>query len=79
MFGKAQIKNANIWKSENREFQSLEKSKQRIPMFQKEKIENSNVWKREIREIQCLKKRKSRTPMFGKANNHEFQCLEKPK
>ena len=48
-------------------------------MFQKEQIENSNVWKREIREIQCLKKRKSRTPMFGKANNHEFQCLEKPK
>ena len=46
MFRKVKNKNPNVWKSKNREFQSLEK----------QKIENSNVWKSKNREFQCLEK-----------------------
>ena len=56
MFGKAQIKNSNVWTSENQKFQSWKWQKEIIPMFGKDK--NS--------EFQCLEERKSKIPMFGK-------------
>ena len=37
MFEKAEIDNSNVWKSQNPEFQCLEKLKSIIPMFRKEK------------------------------------------
>ena len=55
MFEKAKIQNSIVWKSQNSQFQSLEKEKSRIPifgmpkflipMFGKVKIHYSNVWK----------------------------------
>jgi len=71
---KTQIENSNVSKSPNKEFQCLEKPKQRILIFGKAKIENSsvwkienfNIWKRETPEFQCLRKRKSRISIFGK-------------
>lgn len=48
MFRKTKIHNSNVWKSQNTEFQSLEKLQLRIPMFGKAKTLNSNVWKVKI-------------------------------
>ena len=48
MFGKAQIKDSNVWTSENQKFQSWKWQKEIIPMFGKDK--NS--------EFQCLEERK---------------------
>ena len=45
MFGKAQILTSNVWKSENRQFQCLEKSRSSIPIIGKAQILNSNTWK----------------------------------
>ena len=56
MFRKVKNKNPNVWKSKNREFQSLEKYKLRIPMFGKAKTHNSNVWKIPNTEFECLEK-----------------------
>ena len=90
--GKASIKNSNVWKSQNPEFQCLEiaknclefqclaKPKLRILMIGKAKIRNSFL---------CLEKPKLRISVFGKAKiqnsndwksqNSEFKCLEKLK
>ena len=57
----------------------MEKTKLRIPMCGNAKIHNSNVWKRKSAEFQCFAEPKFLIPMFGKANNKEFQSLEKPK
>ena len=43
MFGKAQILTPTVWKSENRQFQCLEKSRSSIPISGKAQILNSNV------------------------------------
>ena len=51
MFGKAKIQNANVWKSQNIEFQCLEKPKHRISIFGKAKKQSS--------------KKIFRIPMFG--------------
>ena len=37
MFGIAKIRNSNVWKRQNLEFQCLEKQKFTIPMFGKAK------------------------------------------
>ena len=64
MLGKSKKQNSNVWKSQNPEFQSLEKLKSRvpvfekpisrIPMFGKAKIKNTNVKKSQNPEFQCL-------------------------
>ena len=53
MFGKAEILNSNVWKSQHPEFQGLEKTRSSIPTIGKAQILNSNanilnsnVWKR---------------------------------
>ena len=68
MFGKAKLENSNVWKSQNPEFQSLEKVKSRvpvfekpnsrIPMFGKAKIKNTNVKKSQNPEFHCFEKAK---------------------
>ena len=54
MFGKAKLQNYNVWKSQNPEFQCLEKPKSRIPMFGKAKIQNFNVRKSKNLELNKL-------------------------
>ena len=56
MFGKTEIHNSNVWKSQNTEFQSLEKPQLRIPMFGKAKTLNSNVWKVKIQNSNVKKR-----------------------
>ena len=56
MFGKTEIHNFNVWKSQNTEFQSLEKPQLRIPMFGKAKTLNSNVWKIKIQNSNVKKR-----------------------
>ena len=78
MFGKAKLENFNVWKSQNPEFQSLEKLKSRVPVFEKPnsrilmfgkaKIKNTNVKKSQNPEFQCLEKQ-----------DPEFNCFEKAK
>ena len=48
MFGIAKIRNSNVWKRQNLEFQCLEKPTFTIPMFGKAKH----------KEFQCLEKPK---------------------
>ena len=55
MFGKTEIHNFNVWKSQNTEFHSLEKPQLRIPMFGKAKTLNSNVWKVKIQNSDVWK------------------------
>ena len=43
MFGKAQILTSNVWKSENRQFQCLKKTRSSIPIIGKAQILNSTV------------------------------------
>ena len=45
MFGKAKLKNYNIWNSLNPGFQCSESPKFRIPITGKAKVQNSNDWK----------------------------------
>ena len=54
MFGKAKVQNSNVWKSQNPEFQCLEKPKSRIPTFGKAKFQNFNVQKSENLEFNKL-------------------------
>ena len=56
MFGKTEIHNSNVWKSQNTEFQSLEKPQLRIPMFGKAKTLNFNVWKVKIQNSNVKKR-----------------------
>ena len=83
MFGKTEIHNFNVWKSQNTEFQSLEKPQLRIPMFgkatmlripmfRKAKTLNSNVWKSQNLKFQCLENQKNRIPIFGKAKIQSY-------
>ena len=46
MFGEPKIKNSNVWKIQNQEFQCLNNPKSRLPMFRK----------RQTQEFQCLEK-----------------------
>ena len=85
MFGKAQTKNSNIWKSEireiqcmekpNKEFQCFEKRKSRIPMLRKPQIlrfsQNST--------IPMFVKAKVKNSNVWKSRNRKFHCFEKPK
>ena len=61
MFGNAKIKNSSVWKSQNSQFQCLEKPK----------IKNFIDWNRQNSYFQCLEMRKFRIPMFGKAKIHD--------
>ena len=58
MFGKAKIQNFIVWKSQNSQFQCLEKKKSRIPIFGSAKIPTSSVWKSHNSLFQCLEKAK---------------------
>ena len=60
MFGIVKIPNSILWKSQNSEFQCLEKPK----------IKNSNDWNRQNSYFQCLEMPKLRIPVFGKAKIH---------
>ena len=51
MFGKAEILNSNVWKSQHPEFQGLEKTRSSIPMIGKAQILNSNIWKSQNRQF----------------------------
>ena len=62
MFGKVKFLNSNVWKSQNLEFQCLEKLTFRIPMFRK----SQNL------EYQYLEKTKLRIGIFVKSQNLEF-------
>ena len=85
MFGKAQTKNSNIWKSENREIQCMEKPNKEFQCFEKRKSRNPM-----LRKPQILRSSQNSTiPMFVKAKvknsnvwksrNRKLQCFEKPK
>ena len=69
IFRNAKIYNSSVWKSQNLQFQCLEKVQFTIPMFGKAKIQNSNV----------LQKANFRIQMLGKSQSLEFQRLEKDK
>ena len=75
MFRKTKIHNSNVWKSQNTEFQSLEKLQLRIPMFGKAKTLISNVWKVKIQNANV--KVKIQNSDVWKSQNPKFQCLEK--
>ena len=47
MFGKAKIHNFSFWKTQNSEFQCLEKPYFTFLMFGKANFQNSIVWKRQ--------------------------------
>ena len=78
MFGKAKIQNSSVWKSQNSEFQSLEKSRTRIPVTGKAKLHNSNVSKTENLEFQFFVKAEIKNSI-RKSQKPEFPSLEKPK
>ena len=80
MCGIAKMQNTDVWKlpkfkiplfrkSQNLEFQCLEKGK----------MQNSNLWKTPKSKLQSLEKAKFGIPMFGKSKNLDSQCLEKSK
>ena len=47
MFGIAEVPISNVWKSQHKEFQRLEKPNFTISMFGIAKIRNSNAWNSE--------------------------------
>ena len=83
------IRNSNVWKRQNSQFQCLEKEKSRIPilelpkfripMFEKAKIHYSNLWKSQSSQLQCLKKLKLKNSNVCNSQNSQFQFLEKAK
>ena len=79
MFGKSNILNTNVWKSQNPQFQTLERqfsSKNKEFHQLKSQNLNSNVRKSTNPKYFCLEKPKSSIPMIGRAqtlNSHVWK------
>ena len=87
---KSKIKNSNVWKRQNLEFQCFEEATLLIPMFEKEKLRIPMFGKGKITGIPQFgkgklenaddwKKAKLKIPKFKKRQNLKFQCLVKEK
>ena len=54
MFGIADVPISNVWKSQHKEFQCLERPKFTIPVFGIAKIRNSNIRNSQNSQFHCL-------------------------
>ena len=76
---KSKIKNSNVWKRQNLQFQCFEKATLLIPMFEKEKLRIPMFGKGKLENADDWKKAKLKIPKFKKRQNLKFQCLVKEK